>query len=96
MEPIELRLYYDDKGNVTFYTCEKPEGNFIVIDKQTFAESRPELKVINGKLVRPGLNSVVAKLIPNEEGISCAKDDVSIITTEDVEIQKWKLIVNEF
>jgi hypothetical protein len=96
MESIELRLYYDDKGNVLFYTCDKPEGNFIVIDKQTFAESRPDLKVVNGKLVRPGLNPVVAKLIPKDEGISCAKDDVSIVTTDDVEIQKWKLIINEF
>jgi hypothetical protein len=96
MESIELRLYYDDKGNVLFYTCDKPEGNFIVIDKQTFAESRPDLKVVNDKLVRPGLNPVVAKLIPNDDGISCAKDDVSIVTTDDVEIQKWKLVINEF
>lgn len=96
MEPIELRLYYDDKGNVKFYTCDKPEGNFIVIDKQTFAESRPDLKVVNGKLVRPNSNPVVAKLVPSNEGISCAKDDVSIVTTENVETQKWKLIINEF
>ena len=96
MEPIELRLYYDDKGNVLFYTCDKPEGNFIVIDKQTFAESRPDLKVVNGKLIRPGLNPVVAKLMPDIEGISCAKDDISIVTTEMVETQKWKLVINEF
>jgi len=96
MEPIELRLYYDDKGNVAFYTCDKPEGNFIVIDKQTFAESRPDLKVVNGKLIRPGLNPVVTKLIPDIEGFSCAKDDISIVTTEMIETQKWKLVINEF
>jgi hypothetical protein len=26
----EFRLYYDDKGKVLFYSCEKPEGNYIV------------------------------------------------------------------
>lgn len=96
MENIELRLYYDERGNVTFYTCEKPEGNFIVIDKQTFAESRPDLKVVNGKLVRPNLKPVVSKLVPNEDGTSCAKDDLSIITNNDIETLKWKLILNEF
>ena len=28
----EFRLYYDDKGKVLFYSCEKPEGDYIVID----------------------------------------------------------------
>jgi hypothetical protein len=28
----EFRLYYDDKGNVICYSCEKLEGNYIVID----------------------------------------------------------------
>lgn len=45
----EYRLYYDDTGNVLFYTCEKPEGNFIVIDKQTYSEMRYDIKIVNGK-----------------------------------------------
>ena len=28
----EFRLYYDERGNVLFYTCEKPAGNYVIID----------------------------------------------------------------
>jgi hypothetical protein len=38
IEPPEFRLYYDEKGNVICYTCEKLEGNYVIIDAQTFAE----------------------------------------------------------
>jgi len=37
----EFRLYYDEKGKVVTYTCEKLEGNYIVIDKHVFAQARP-------------------------------------------------------
>ena len=32
VEP-EFRLYYDDEGRVLFYTCEKPEGNYLEIGR---------------------------------------------------------------
>ena len=43
----EFRLYYDDKGYVITYTCEKLEGNYIVIDALAFAEARPDVRVVN-------------------------------------------------
>lgn len=46
---IEYRLYYDDKGNVLFYTCEKPEGKFIKVDSQTYSEMRYDIRIIDGK-----------------------------------------------
>lgn len=94
IEKPEFRLYYDDKGKVITYTCEKPEGNYIVIDAQTYAEARPDIRVLDGKLVKINSNSVVSKLIPNnKEGVNCAKEDVSIIvkTKDKVKKQKWKL-----
>ena len=48
-DPSEYRLYHDDKGNILFYTCEKPEGKFIRVDKQTYSEMRYDLKIIDGK-----------------------------------------------
>lgn len=94
IEAPEFRLYYDEKGHVITYTCEKLEGDYIVIDAQTFAEGRPDARVIDGKLVRANSSAVVSKLKPNKkEGIMCALEDVSIIvdTKSKVKKQKWKL-----
>ncbi len=35
----EFRLYYDDRGCAIAYTCEKLEGNYIIIDATTFVVS---------------------------------------------------------
>lgn len=89
---LEFRLYYDDLGKVLFYTCDKPEGNFIVVDKQTFVEARHDWLIVDGKLTRhiPGI--IIHKLKPSTTGINCASDDVSIVTdNEDVLTQKWQL-----
>jgi hypothetical protein len=85
----EFRLYYDDKGSVTGYTCEKLEGNYIVIDATTFAEARPDIKVVDGKIIRNNYGSVVSKLCKDTEGVQCEIEDVSIIT--ETVGQYWKL-----
>ena len=88
----EFRLYYDERGNVLFYTCEKPEGNYVVIDASTFAQGRPDLKVVDGKVAGQIAGSVVSKLIHDNEGISCASEDLSIIVDSSYDnITKWKL-----
>jgi hypothetical protein len=90
IEKPEFRLYYDNKGNVICYTCEKlTEGNYIVIDALTFAESRPDVRVVNGKLVKASAGAVISKLHPDVEGILCEQEDVSILT--DKNGQYWKL-----
>jgi hypothetical protein len=96
MVDIELRLYYDDQGNVLFYTCDKPEGNYIVIDTQTYAECRMDLKVIDGKLIR-NTATVVFKLVPSIEGIRCVSEDISIIAPDDFHGQtvNWKTKIYE-
>lgn len=93
----EFRLYYDEKGNVLFYTCDKPEGNYIVIDAITFAEGRPDVKVVDGKLLRIGSGSVISKLIPNDTGIKCAAEDISIVVDENYtdNTTTWKIKTNE-
>jgi hypothetical protein len=85
----EFRLYYDDKGSVTGYTCEKLEGNYIVIDAITFAEARPDIKVVDGKIIRNNYGSVVSKLCKDTEGVLCEAEDLSIIT--EAVGQYWKL-----
>jgi len=94
IEAPEFRLYYDSDGNVICYTGDKSiEGdNYIVIDSQTFAECRPDVRVVNGKITKSQPNQVVHKLMPNDsEGISCHIEDISIIVDASEEHTKWKL-----
>lgn len=79
----EFRLYYDDKGYLICYTCEKLEGNYLVIDALTFAESRPDVRVTDGRLVRASTGSVISKLQSDTEGVLCEVEDISIITETD-------------
>lgn len=89
IEKPEFRLYYDDKGQVVTYTCEKLEGNYIVIDALMFAEARPDVRVVAGKVVRAGSGAVISRLYPDKTGVLCEAEDVSIITETDG--QYWKL-----
>lgn len=90
---IEFRVYYDDNGNVLFYTCDKLAGNFLIIDKKTYAEMRLDVKVVDGKLIKyiPGV--IISKLKPNKtKGITCSKDDISIIVDSKFKNkQKWTM-----
>ena len=85
----EFRLYYDDKGSVIDYTCEQHEGNYIVIDSLTFAEARPDIKVVDGKIIKNHFGSVMSKLCKDTEGVLCEVEDLSIIT--EAVGQYWKL-----
>lgn len=89
IEKPEFRLYYDDRGNVITYTCEKLEGNYIIIDRQTFAEARPDVRVVDGRLIRQGTGAVISRLYPSDNGILCEAEDISIIA--HTEGKYWKL-----
>jgi hypothetical protein len=95
IEPPEFRLYHDDKGNVVCYTCQKLEGNYIVIDSLTYAAARPDIRVIDGKISTVAPSAVVYKLMPSDEGMACAKEDISIISDGSIETTKWKLKIYE-
>lgn len=98
IEKPEFRLYYDDKGYVLFYTCDKVDGNYIVIDPMTFAEARPDVRVVDGHISKISSGCVITKLIPNKiEGTLCASEDVSILVSavDNVEKTKWKLNIYE-
>lgn len=93
----EYRLYYGKDGEVLFYTCDKPEGDYIVIDVQTYAECRFDHKIIDKKITRPCAAKTVTRLINDDSGIACAKEDVSFIVDENYtgEIKKWKIELHE-
>lgn len=91
--PPEFRLYYNEKGGVVTYTTQKLEGNYIVIDAHTFAQARPDVRVIDGKISTVSPAMVVCKLMPDDEGIICAQEDISIIVGKSYKgkKQQWKL-----
>jgi hypothetical protein len=98
IEPPEFRLYYEEEtGKVLYYTCEKPEGKFIVIDQVTFACARQDLRVLDGKLTKGIQSVVISKLMPDQTtGIDCLIEDISIVTDQEEDFtQKWKLNVYE-
>ena len=88
----EFRLYYDDAGRVLFYTCEKPQGKFIVIDAQTFAEARPDVRVVDGKLTTVTSGSVITKLVEADTGTKTVSTDISVIPDKKFKgkVTKWK------
>jgi hypothetical protein len=94
LEKPEFRLYYDDKGKVICYSCEKIEGTYIIIDAATYAAGRPDVRVIDGKISTAIPSLVVSKLMPNnDEGVKCAEEEISIVVGSDYKEKtiKWKL-----
>jgi hypothetical protein len=90
IETPEFRLYHDEQGHVITYTCEKLEGDYIVIDALTFAEARPDIRVVNGRAAKINSTmSVSSRLHKSDTGVLCEAEDVSIITESDG--QYWKL-----
>ena len=89
IEKPEFRLYYDEKGYPLCYTCEKLDGNYVVIDALTFAEARPDVRVVDGSLVKASSGAVISRLYPSDEGVLTAKEDMSVITQTNG--QYWKL-----
>ena len=88
---VEFRLYYDDNGDVLFYTGEKPEGTYIVIDPVTFAEARMDCKIIDGKIVSKKEFNIIYKLKPSDSGTLTHTDDVCVIIEDDTNGQYWDL-----
>lgn len=90
IEKPEFRLYYDDKGYPLCYTCEKLDGDYIVIDALTFAEARPDVRIVDGNLIKASSGAVISRLYPNpNEGVLCEVEDISIVSQSDG--QYWKL-----
>lgn len=94
---IEYRLYYDEHGNPTFYTCESPEGNYIVVDQQTYLECRFDVKIVDGKLIQLNQIALISKLVPADSGKKCATFDINIIADNDYQdATYWKVKTHEF
>lgn len=83
MEEVEYRLYYDDMGNILHYSCEKTEGNYLVIDVQTYAEGRHDIRIEDGVIVQAHIIPTIQKLVQSTTGTRCYIGDVSIVVDDD-------------
>lgn len=88
---VEFRLYYDSKGKVLFYTCEKPEGNFIVIDALTYAIGNPNVMVKDGKIVEIEYKKTISRYYKSSRGVKTSDFDISIIVPKNYKggTNKW-------
>lgn len=96
--PPEFRLYYDkETGKVVTYTCQNLEGDYIVIDAQTYAQARPDVIVRDGKITTAKDHAVFSKLMPSEKGLTCVKEDISIIAPESYSgvTTNWEMVTYE-
>lgn len=96
-EPIQYRLYYDENGRVITYTCDKLEGNFIIVTAEQFAEARSDVIIRDGKIVYTHrVHNTYKYEINYDEGIRCSKYDISILVDEhESEFDYWKMTVYE-
>jgi hypothetical protein len=96
IEKPEFRLYYDKQGKVVCYTCEKLEGDFIIVDALTYAASRPDVRVVNGTIFK-NLATVICKIKPSDNGQRCVREDISIVVDDKYtgKTQNWEMTTYE-
>lgn len=74
----EYRLYYDVNGDPVCYSMEDLDGEYIIIDQETYAEGRYDVRVEQGKLIQPN-KMTYKKLVPSDDGTETTIYDMSIV-----------------
>lgn len=79
---LEFRLYYDAEGNPVTYTCEVCEdlpGNYLVIDQDTYAQGRYNIRIVDGEIVPLSDFVYYNKIAPSKSGTGCHPDNALLI-----------------
>ena len=91
----EYRLYYDKTtGDPLFYSMEEHDKDYIVVDQQTFVQSKQDVYIKDGKLHKQ-VHSVVYKLVPTSKGTPCYANDVSIVDSTSSSFWEKKVKTEE-
>ena len=63
------------------------------IDAKTYAEARPDIRVIDGQISTLIQGSIVSRLVVKETGINTAAEDVSLIVDDNYtgHTNKWSM-----
>lgn len=84
----ECRLYYNkETGKPIEYSMETPEGDYIIVTKEQYAEGRHDVIIRNNKIMPITEIKYIRKLVPSNTGMPCAPSNVLIVDkTSD---SKW-------
>ena len=99
-QKIEFRLYYDKKtGKPIEYSMQELEGDYIVIDANTYARPKIDIIIKDGKIIKHCTSNVRKLVISPEDtsGTQCHKDDICLVTSTAQSVQSvyWKVRVYE-
>lgn len=83
----EYRVYFDDNGQLLFYSMEDLPGNYVVVDREFYASTPTNVRLREGKLVVISAPTST-KLVPSEHGVSCDARDITVIS-EHQPCQTW-------
>ena len=75
----EYRLYHHEDGSVRCYSTQELEGDYVVIDQDTFAQHRYDVIVRDGRVYNPHRVKQHRKLVPSSTGTETSADDVTVI-----------------
>jgi hypothetical protein len=75
---VEFRLYHAN-GKFLYYSCENLEGEYIVIDKDTYAIGDPNVKIVDGKIEPITYEIQLYKLTKTKKGTMCPIEDIAIV-----------------
>jgi hypothetical protein len=90
--PVHYRLYYDDAGQLLFYSQEDLPGKYIDVTPEQFALQDWSVKIVNGKIICQRTTRMT-KLSPAESGTLCHPTDVAVVVA-DHPGQYWKKTEN--
>ena len=91
-DPI-YRLYYNELGDVLFYSMEDLPGNYIDVDPEIFRAGPTNCRVVEGKLVFIK-TSTIHKLRPNGKGTACHPQDICVMVNESEPHIKWLSLIH--
>ena len=87
-KPVDYRIYYNEQGELLFYSMDDVPGTYISIDADAFARSATNVVVQDGRLFEI-VNTTTVKLQPSDTGTPCDTNDVSIVVPETHKHQRW-------
>ena len=74
------KLYYDkNTGKPLFYSMDEVDGDFMVVDKETYVEARYDVYIENDILIKKVFKDI-SKLTQHGSETTCHADDISIIS----------------
>jgi len=88
-EKKERRLYYDENGDPICYTYDDLPELYIVVDADTFAQVRMDIKIVDGE-IKQGSSKNLTKLVPSDkETTPIHPQDVSIIVDNEYKTPRY-------